>query len=124
MSDYLTKSTHEILSLSKKELLTFLVNEAKCSQEDISSILKMPERDVLEFLISRLRGRAVNIDYTLMLDTLSNDKQFTDSVTTEIIKTIATTVEVDIMSNTLDIEIAGTSIELSIQSNLAEVNFE
>lgn len=124
MSDYLTKSTHEILSLSKKELLTFLANEAKCSQDDISSILKMPKRDVLEFLISRLRGRAVNIDYTLMLDALSNDKQFTDSVTTEITKTIATTVEVDIMSNTLDIEIAGTSIDLSIQSNLTEVNFE
>jgi len=116
MSLYLNKTVGELLGLPKRELLSFLIDEAKCSENNIKSLLSKPKRETLEFLISRLRGRAVNLDYEMLLDVLSKDQGFLDSVTVTLIKTMGVNFEVEIQKeNVLAIEVVRGDLTLNVK---------
>jgi len=125
MSLYLNKSTEEILTLKSEEILSFLIDEAKCSKEDVENLIKRPTKEILEFLISRLRGRAVNLDYEMLLEVLSADKAFLDSVTTTIIKTVGVNVEAELeRENVLGVEVVQGSLEMALSSSSLNVTLE
>jgi len=118
---YLNKTTEELLTLSKNELLSFLIEEAKCSQEDISKLLTRPKREVLEFLIERLRNRAVNLDYEMLLEVLSADKDFLDELRYTVVKTVAVSLECEIIENVIDIKVIAQDIVITVEKKEIQV---
>ncbi len=110
-----------MLTLSKNELLSFLIEEAKCSQEDVSNLLTRPKREVLEFLIERLRNRAVNLDYEMLLDVLSADKDFLDELRYTVVKTVAVSLECEIIENVIDIKVIAQDIVITVEKKEIQV---
>jgi hypothetical protein len=114
----LSLKTEDLLKLSKKELIEFLIDKAKCKQEDIEYLLKQPKKEVLEFLISRLMGHAVNIDYELLLTRLPTHKEFMEMVATTIVKTIAVNMQIELQKeNLLSIEITNPFLTAKVEAN-------
>jgi len=95
MSDLFINKGEDLLKMSKRDTLKFLIEEAKCKNEDVQWLLTKPKRDTLEFLASRLIGYPVELDYELLLSRLPTPQEYTNILIqdTEILTLIQNTVE-------------------------------